>query len=391
MTLTLAVISDLHCHHSTQDGPAKTILVTDAKKNPISQHPVEALRELVIQSGIKADALIVTGDLTNAVDVQGMLSAWDFIKDIASFLHVSVIVPTIGNHDIIFKERVSDPCILLKDYLTNPQFPTDNKGLNDCFWSNGYFIIESKDWRILSINSTLGYLDDKSIKRGLISTTHISEIKSAIKKLDKKLFQVAICHHHPILHENLGLGTDDVMENGGLLTDALSDLNFSLLIHGHKHHPRLKYDVCSKMLPIFASGSFSAILTNGLASRTRNLFHIITLSQSQLGSGVVGRIKTWQFQQGNGWKPATNDSCDFPFETGFGCNVSETDIAEKICAIYKKSGQPLCKWSEICDKLPDVNYLIPSQFCRIKSILLESNIMMLPSPPDLPEIIGLKS
>jgi UDP-2,3-diacylglucosamine pyrophosphatase LpxH len=37
-----------------------------------------------------------------------------------------------------------------------------------------------------------------------------------------------------------GLGSYDLMINGEQLVDILEKHNFCLLIHGHKHHPRIQ-------------------------------------------------------------------------------------------------------------------------------------------------------
>src|SRR5436190_1217368 len=83
MELSIAIVSDLHCHHSSQ-GPAKSLLLTDSDRSPSSQHPVESLIELIKTESLKASILLMPGDLTNEVDRQGMLLGWGFVHEIAN-------------------------------------------------------------------------------------------------------------------------------------------------------------------------------------------------------------------------------------------------------------------------------------------------------------------
>src|SRR5947207_1949563 len=75
MEMTIAVISDLHCHHSSQE-PAESLLISDADRAPSSQHPVEALLDLIRTNALQATALLMPGDFTNRVDRQGFHSGW---------------------------------------------------------------------------------------------------------------------------------------------------------------------------------------------------------------------------------------------------------------------------------------------------------------------------
>ena len=82
MELSLAIVSDLHCHHSSQT-PAKSLLLTDSDRWPSSHHPVQSLRELIDTHSLQANILVMPGDITNEVDRQGMISGWGFIQEIA--------------------------------------------------------------------------------------------------------------------------------------------------------------------------------------------------------------------------------------------------------------------------------------------------------------------
>ncbi len=195
------------------------------------------------------------------------------------------------------------------------------------------------------INSVATHLTKEAAEHGSISHQQLALLETALSQKEALPFQIAVCHHHPILHEDIGLGTLDVMENGSLLTDLLASHGFHLLIHGHKHHPKLSYAPGAVPLPVLASGSFAAGMKHGLASRTRNLFHLVTLQTSgPPGLLVKGTIETWQFRLSKGWVPATWVSADFPFRTGFGCCDPPATIAAKINAAFQNCSTKIARW-----------------------------------------------
>jgi 3',5'-cyclic AMP phosphodiesterase CpdA len=325
MELTLAVISDLHCHHSSS-GYADSLLITDLARTPMANHPVSALLYLIESRDIRADAVLMPGDITNKVDQQGMISGWGFVREIAEALRAPIVAPTLGNHDVNSRVPGDDPFHLAKALF--PQFPCKSEDVVNEFWARGFCKIESDDFRILIVNSVASHTNEVSAKRGLVSDQQLSHIRSFLTSAPRKKFQIAVFHHHPMLHEDINLGTADVMENGSLLMQTLSEGDVCLVVHGHKHHPKLSYAPGASPLPVLAAGSFSAGLKYGLATRTRNVFHLLTLNENVAISGLIrGTVKSWQFQYGKGWTPASCDAVDFPHRTGFGCYAPPRELS----------------------------------------------------------------
>jgi len=388
MEIKIAILSDLHCHHSSKI-PSETILFSDAKRLPASHHPVTALLELISNDNITTNITAMLGDITNKVDDQGISTGWTFIQEIHKALKSNILAPTIGNHDVISRNPKTDPFILPKSLY--PAFPCQPGLDNETFWNHGYFFIEDDNIRILVINSNISHRDEDEAKHGFISPEEVAQIDIILKGKEKKPFQVALCHHHPMLHEDIGLGTDDIMTNGGRLLDVLSQNNFSFFAHGHKHHPKLSYHGIANIVPIFASGSFSASIKSGLASITRNLFHIVTLIYDERETKTKGFIKTWEYQYSRGWKPSTSNSADFPHIAGFGCFETPLSLAQSIEAKFNRLNQPFVEWEDFSVDFPDTKHLSPSAFSALAKHLKEKNIQFVPPAPDVPQIIGRES
>jgi predicted phosphodiesterase len=386
MELSLAIISDLHCHHSSQQ-PAESLLLSDLDRLPAAQHPVEALLDRIKTSDLHADFVVAPGDLANKVDRQGMISGWQFVHEIARALGARAVVATIGNHDVLSREKTApDPFQLPK--RLKPEFPSSDPRLTEQFWANGFFIWEADGIRFLVVNSAASHHNEILAKRGLITEAQLDKIRRGLEETNGQL-SIAVCHHHPMLHEDIGLRTDDVIQNGSLFTQLLSEHKFDFLIHGHKHHPKLSYAPHGpNPLPVLAAGSFSAAMSSGLASRTRNLFHIVKLLRAKGADPSQGTIETFQFRHSKGWSPATWVAAEFPEITGFGCAHGAPAIAEMIRSAFDKLGKPVANWAEITAMIPELRFVPPVTFEATGIALKKMGFVLAPLPPDEPRFIG---
>src|SRR5262245_16592686 len=123
----IAVVSDLHCTHSgdpsKKDGKprANTFLLSDLLKRPINKHPVESLKQVVIEEGLTANILLCPGDITDQINQQGLVSGWQFLKEIKSSLSAEMMAITIGNHDVdsrnIYNRGAFDLIKKLDDFI----------------------------------------------------------------------------------------------------------------------------------------------------------------------------------------------------------------------------------------------------------------------------------
>ena len=383
--LQLAVMSDLHCHHSSL-GPAESLLLTDADRSPSSQHPVESLLELINKDQLRASILLMPGDITNKVDRQGMISGWGFVHEIAKALHVDTLAPTLGNHDVNSRKPEEDPFRLVRGL--SPKFPTLNEIVFDQFWSKGFCLLERDTYRVLVVNSVMSHTNEETAKRGFVSTHQLDDISHALAVAPLKQFQIAVCHHHPMLHEDIGLGTSDVMQNGSLLTQMLAEKGFHLLVHGHKHHPKLSFAPGAQALPVLAAGSFAAGMKNGLASRTRNVFHSISMEYSEEEQTMRGSILTWQFRQSKGWTLATWAAVDFPHKTGFGSLTTAEQLADQVQKAFSALNAPMAEWKAVAQSVPDLQFVPPATFEKVGLQLRTKGLDLSPFPPDEPKYIG---
>ena len=96
--LTLAVMSDLHCH-SHRDRPHESFLLAGDLRVG-TQHPIETLKDCIAQHKLTAKALLVPGDLANKVSQEGMIEGWRCAVEIGASLSADLVIPVLGNHDV---------------------------------------------------------------------------------------------------------------------------------------------------------------------------------------------------------------------------------------------------------------------------------------------------
>ena len=389
MEVKIAVISDLHCHPETA-LPLDSFLLCERMRRPAREHPIESLLELIRERKLSADALLVTGDITNKANKQGIISGWNFIKEVSAALSVSELVATVGNHDIDSRGLHSEDPFMVAKSFSPDDFPVSSAAARDDFWERGFCFVETDSLCVLVVNSVLHHYSEAETKRGKINDAQLERLERELEDRPGKAFRVALIHHHPIPHENLKLGADDLVVKGSELLDVLEKARFRIVVHGHKHYPRLRYASGGGSAPtVFASGSLSAFNAQML-SNTRNLFHIIRLCDEPIPGCVgQGKIESFEFNAGKGWSPPSKRSADFPAIAGFGCRSSYTDLAESTIKVLGASSMGLQQWAAVQVSLPQVEYLLPGDF-ELYSKELESRfrVKMYPAPPEIPYCIG---
>lgn len=292
--LSIAIISDLHCHPS-DNGLNDTYLKTDMLRTPVLDHPVESIIQLIKKETITTDLTLCPGDFTNKSDRQGFISGWDFSLEIHNELNGKEIIGTLGNHDVDSFGDISDYSFQVARGIKKG-FPYKSKNDCDTFWSKGGAFVEGDNYRVLVINSSHFHYNVKAAEAGKISDDLLDYIDKYLSEISDDKICIALAHHHPIDHSRTALGEKDKIIKADELLEILGQYKFDLFIHGHKHDPLLRYHPCYKSnykIPILSSGSFSST-TNISFTGQRNTFHKIDLIKK--GKEISkGRIKTWSF------------------------------------------------------------------------------------------------
>ena len=368
----IAIASDIHAHEEEGDDSPSHLRVGAEEGNPI-KHPIEGLKKLIDDESLTADYFLCPGDLGDKASRKGIQYAWRLLNDLKESLDAKAIIATVGNHDVdsYGKETDFDP----RGYLQSlsPLFPVDQESLYDRYWSRHFAIIECECARVISLNSSAfhGYKDEH--RHGRISDFTISQLKTALDSTAPKPINILMCHHHPLQHSELTLGEHDVMHGGQLLLDLLGSGSYGewLLVHGHKHHPKICYAAGSGSSPIvFAAGSLCANLFKNVQASARNQFYILEFNLDDISSqGLVGKFLAWDWILEAGWRPASASS-GLPAVGAFGSRAKPTLLARQIDAAMEVQ---ILRWDQVLADCPDLKYVIPSDISSLQETLIRQH------------------
>ena len=197
---------------------------------------------MIEAEGLSADLLLCPGDLGDKASIEGIKYAWQAVHRIGNKLKCQLVAGTAGNHDLDSRgiKTPPDPKEVLQALA--PPFPLPDQTKNDQYWSRQYAIITTDVFRLVVLNSS-GFhgTQIKEIEHGRISDSTLNWLQEELATGSPQPINLLLCHHHPQSLSELKLGEKDVMQNGQLLLDLLGsgDHGRWLVIHGHKHYPKL--------------------------------------------------------------------------------------------------------------------------------------------------------
>jgi len=379
--MKFCIISDLHCKYQQDyESSSESFLISNKPRVPYKQHPVAAMIKAIENDpDIKSDFLVCLGDLGDRADEQGITSAWTFLEEIHLKLGSKLKIGIPGNHDINSRKNDGkEPFSYIKEF--HESFPTNDAILNDSFWNKGYCILVHENVLFLMINSVVDHTDKDKANKAAISPTALAKIEEDLDHLQENneiKYRLCILHHHPIKHSDINNYRDsDSLDKGDLLIDILVRFSFNILVHGHKHQPRIREE---NGLPILASGSFSSF-ANLQGTGLTTMFHVIELVEDK----KVGIVRSWEYNIKDGWSKAQNRH--FPSKVGFGHHADLEDIARRIKDSISDQKPKL--YSDIKTLIPELDYLIPEKLSLLSNTLkIKYKIIFQPEFPLEPAII----
>jgi hypothetical protein len=389
--LRIGVLSDLHAHDSRIDGAGGgRFLDVSTSLSSFTVNPIAGLFRLIEKKELRADVLLCGGDISDKAQQTAAQMAWQWVIEVGSRLKASTVVGTPGNHDLDSRhlQNKFDPKGLLQQLLPSFPIPGDQR-LNDMFWSRHFSYIDSEDLRIVTLNSAAFHGGaEGELTHGRIADYTLNNLNELLGSLHPKRVNIILCHHHPLKHREL-LEDDDyeVMKNGEILLDMLSDPSMGewMVIHGHRHVPRIRYASGGNWQPIvFSAGSFSGQLYPG--NTAANQFYIIEFRlEPGCDVGLAGYIEAWDWHLGKGWQPASSQS-GLPHKTGFGWRGSLRQLADKVAAALT---EPAVKWATMVLRVPELEYLMERDIRALAHLLALSQKNIVFNEYGCPNEIGI--
>ncbi len=352
----MVVLSDIH---ATESGDPFTNVAKSTSNDELANSLIGARSKLAGEVE-RADVLICPGDLVDGGVTDSMGWVWEVLHEIADDLGAHLI-GTAGNHDMLLEPTGGDKQEKSLRAL-RPKFPHDEAQCVSSHWAHQLAVVEADRWRVLSINSSamLGGYDESEAKHGRFTRDCFEELSQVLENAQSRDVNVCVCHHHPQeWTEDSDRETNHMLE-GDRLIELLEDRDERwMLVHGHKHYPRLDYvGRTSTGLVRLASGSVGADLLGESGTQVRNQMHVVEFDgcAADLGLALAGRVTTFEFDPGLGWVDPASTS-ELPASSVFGYRRDGTELASWLRERAQERGQRSWKWPEVVELEPRCAYL----------------------------------
>lgn len=377
--LRIAVVSDIHAfakeapRDKEVQKPRPSYLEVTSSSSDITRNPIAGLHDLIQKNLIKADLLLCAGDLGDKSSPIGIKLAWEMLHSLGAALGAQLTTATTGNHDLDSRHinNKYDP----RGYLMTltPRYPLTDEGLTDRYWARNYVILEHDEYRVVLLNSCGYHSGDESreITHGRVSEWTLDFLRRDLEASPAKPINILLCHHHPKRHPEIDYEDYEIMKGGEALLEMLASGKIGdwLVIHGHKHYPKVDHAAGGNCAPVvFSAGSLCAVLYETIASLVRNQFYIITIPIADtLRLGLVGEVMAWDWGEGIGWQPASGPvTRGIPHKSGFGMRGPLNILAATVAA---QVTQPTLAWDTLRTILPELKYILPRDLSVLEGLL----------------------
>ncbi|MDO3639751.1 metallophosphoesterase family protein [Mycolicibacterium arseniciresistens] len=387
--LTAVVVSDLHATSTQPGDSAGSWLTTHTPRNR-REHPLVGLREYFEDAKMRADLLLVAGDICDKADGLALEGAWTDLAALADALGARLIA-TAGNHDLDSRHKSGDmdPRGALYDLV--PPFPALDPESRDQFWAKNYSIVEGTEssatgndgegasvpWRVVTLNSAAfhGYAggDGPELDHGRISPRTARRLRAELDAGQRAVVNILLVHHHLQQMPYVDTQERSMIQDVELLTQLLEDHSPWIVIHGHKHRARVMYAPGEGFsATIFSAGSLSAYPEgqNAGAGITNQAYILEFADQQTLDAydlGVAGNFCSLQWVPGQGWRKATGIS-DFslPGSGGFGWRAPTlAPLARRIARVMKQRALTKLPLGDLMELEPKLSYLSPTGISKL--------------------------
>ncbi|WP_237064231.1 metallophosphoesterase family protein [Microbulbifer zhoushanensis] len=371
--IKIIVLSDIHPTMSSLPELGESHLKIDQSEETYN-NPFAGLFTLVSKESIEADIILCAGDLGTRAHPLTIKYTWDKLQELKEKAKAQALIVTPGNHDHDSRSKYLkyDPKGFLQS-LT-PPFPYDFGDENSHFWAWNFDIIEHDNARIITLNSSAYHGISDEYLYGRVTEITINKIKNKLASLPEKPINILLCHHHFHKNEEIKVEDYDAMEGASRLMAMLSEEATGdwMLIHGHKHFPKIYYGQSSygQSPIIFSAGSFSGDTNGELGTVASNQVYLLEFNLEEIENyGLVGKFKTWDWAHGRGWLKAS-DRSGIPHEGGFGCQAAPKLLLKELQE--KLNGKSSYSRDEIVCLIPQLQFLTPMAVQKLKQISEEN-------------------
>lgn len=355
--MRFVLLSDIHPVEN--DGKDNASALKLGGDRLFTSHPFEGLYHLIDEKKIKADYILCAGDLGTKSNPSTIEFSWNELNMLKNKLSDSILIATPGNHDHDSRSTHNeyDPKGFLQ--TLTPSFPFDFKDDNSHFWAYHFDIFEDSDIRVVVLNSSAFHGINDEYQHGRVTEFTSQRIQKKLAGREVKKINILLCHHHIKKHEEIRISDYDAMHGAEKLLQVLEESCHGdwMIVHGHKHFPKVYFSNSSSGSPavVLSLGSFSGDISGELGTVARNQVYELEFDLDDIEEhGLVGSFRAWDWTKGRGWVPATERS-GLPHCGGFGVNIKPWDLLK----ILKKETDEVIQGEVLYERYPEFKYITP--------------------------------
>lgn len=402
--LRIAFMSDLHVGKHARGLDMCPHPLSDSEKVAKESNYMDSFDNFLDGTETKdrgpIDLLCITGDISNGGHVDEFRMADEIISRVAARLGVPddgvFFVP--GNHDIHWPVMKLEPTAFWERMKYAPLLQNNLKlakhlarKTSGAFDEHPHFVLwENTKVFVVAINSAA--YDGPEVKNhsGIVKQASVEALKSSLEtslRQDDQRLRLCLIHHHPIQYSEPTPDAQDVsiVTNAENLLSVLTDFRFDLLLHGHKHHPRLNTHSGNNSQPYvtLGAGSFSATLSPTYYGSLSNLFHIVNVrGRNADTNGIEGSVQTWMYNPRDKWQKS-HHKVGMPHIEVFGTNYAPNEIETRVrgAVLERLKVDPVCSIADIESADASLKHVRRSSlFNALKSISDEQKLKMIGDP-----------
>ncbi len=330
-----------------------------------------------LMNSMKPEYFLVAGDLTSAAEPQEFFFCEKKILEIAAEVGVKKenIICCTGNHDVDWK--ISNLFDVPEGHFENADevFRCRREKYQEIASNVAQIcmdeiklagegpvpfsgIKEANDFVIFVLNTSLKCGPEQNYSHGELTGEQLGWLEEQLKRYstdDRK--KLVLMHHHPFNYPFPAISEDTSQIKEGAEFIELAEKNgVDFVIHGHRHHPKIKTVLPEGCAPItyFCAGSLSVNAEHRSNGEIPNTVHFIDIDKEK----DYFVLYNYSYTGTEGWKKTQNSRVtplDDIMKVG---KVFSDDSCRKSLNIYKRKADPLIRlnWQSLDEALQFLSY-----------------------------------
>ncbi len=303
--------------------------------------------------------LFIAGDLTSCGSPQEFYYCEEKIMEIAAKSNVASenIICTMGNHDVDWKiiglaeaagiNNGDVKTIASEKYqqiASNvPAVVLDRIPKPEDFGPKPFSGVVENNFIVFILNSSCFSSPSQHNKHGRLDKCQLEWLEEKMQFYENDTrTKIVMLHHHPI-HYPYPIICEDpsLLEEGSELISICGKYGINMVLHGHRHHPRVKTEMengWKHPITFICAGSLSVGPNDRNDGTIPNTVHIIDMSAAP--DSFV--LYNYEYSLTRGWIPLRNNRDETPIDSRMrlGKVFSRLEMVDAVSHLVDKEGDP---------------------------------------------------